>query len=463
MQYRTILRKEKTFNIYLQKWYHIMLHIKQTFFLLFLLFIVVQKPILAQTTLDIQGHADCKTRLSIETKRTLGPSSAPLGYGKMQEFSNNAKDDLYFIENENHSVWYQFVSKTDGTMSFEIDPIDSLSDYDFALYKYTGADFCNNVIEKKVLPIRTNFSRNKIELGGKTGLNKEAQENFVSQGVQEAYSKVIPVAKGDTFVLLVNGVYKNSLGHRLHFGYESNRQLSTDPLPQRKRKKKNYKEQAILIRWGGRVVDEKNQYLGAAHITLRDTKNKELIAEGFSDAETGFYNLMFFTLEDALQNPLYIEVQRRGYLFTDTILNPYELTQSLKHIPLRLKLKTLEKGKRFQFFNIGFQFMSAVPLTRSQSCLEALLKTMQMHENLKIRIEGHANGCCDVLKRESSEEAAQEISNKRADAIAQFLIKNGISSHRISTLGYGITRMLYENKSTNAHLNRRIEIEVLDL
>ena len=106
--------------------------------------------------------------------------------------------------------------------------------------------------------------------------------------------------------------------------------------------------------------------------------------------------------------------------------------------------------------------MSAQPLTRSQSYLEALLKTMQLHKNLKIQIEGHANGCCDILRGESSEEAAQEVSIKRADAIAQFLIENGIASHRLRTVGYGLTRMLYENKSPNAHLNRRIEIEVLD-
>jgi outer membrane protein OmpA-like peptidoglycan-associated protein len=455
--------KEKTFNIYLQELRRIMYNLNKCFLLLLILmFVPTQNSIFAQATLDIQGHGDCKTRLTIETKRTLGPSSSPLGYGDVQEFSKNSKDDLYFMENENHSVWYQFVSKTSGTMSFEIDPLDSLNDYDFALYKYTGAHFCDNVIEKKQLPIRTNFSRNKVELGGKTGLNKEAKENFVSQGIQAAYSNVIPVTKGDTFVLLVNGVYKNSLGHNLHFGYQSNRQLSTDPLPQRKPKEKTYTEEPTLIRWGGRVVDENNQYLGAAHVTLRDVNTKELIAEGFSDAETGLYGLIFFTLEDALQDPLYIEAQRSGYLFTDTIINPYELTQSLKHIPLRLKLKKLKKGRRFQLFDVGFQFMSAVPLTRSQSCLDALLKTMQMHESLNIRIEGHANGCCTVLRAESSEEAAQEISNKRADAIAQFLIKNGIASDRLSIIGYGLTRMLYENKSPNAHLNRRIEIEVLD-
>ena len=208
-----------------------------------LFFISFQSSIFAQASLNIQGHADCKTRLMIETKKTLGPSASPLGYGNIQEFSHNAKDDLYFMENENHSVWYQFASKTSGTMHFEIDPLDSLNDYDFALYRYTEGDFCKHVIEKKILPIRTNFSRNKIEIGGKTGLSETAQDSFVSQGVQVAYSKSVSVKKGDTFVLLVNAVYKNSSGHRLHFGYQSNRQLSTDPLPEPKRKEKTYTEE----------------------------------------------------------------------------------------------------------------------------------------------------------------------------------------------------------------------------
>lgn len=435
---------------------------KHYLFLLNCLFIIIQSPVFAQVTLDIQDHADCKTRLTIETKKTVGPSSAPLGYGEEQEFSRNSKNDLYFMENENHSVWYQFVSKTSGSLSFEIAPLDSLNDYDFALYRYTGAHFCEDIIQKKQLPVRTNFSRNKIELGGKTGLNKDAQDSFVSQGVQAAYSKVLSVKKGDTLVLLVNGIYKNSLGHRLHFGYQSNRQLSTDPLPQRKQKEKSYTEDPTLIRWGGRVVDENNESLGAA-ITLTDTKTKELVAEGISNAETGFYSLVFFTLEDQLKNPLYIEVQRSGYFFTDTILNPYELTQRLEQIPLRLKLQKLKKGKRFVLLDLSFQFMSDVPLTRSQSSLDALLRTMQSDENLSIQIEGHANGCCDSGGAASSEEDAQEISSHRADAIAQFLIKNGIASHRLRTVGYGTTRTLYENKTAHAYLNRRIEIKILDL
>lgn len=427
-----------------------------------LFFISFQHIILAQSSLGIQGHADCNTRLIIETQKTVGPSSSPFGYGEVQEFSNNSKDDLYFIENENHSVWYQFESKTSGTMRFEIDPLDSLNDYDFALYRHIGEDFCKDVIEKKILPIRTNFSRNKIDIGGKTGLSETAKDSFVSQGLQVAYSKSVSVKKGDTFVLLVNGVYKNSSGHRLHFGYQSNRQLSTDPLPETKRKEKTYTEEPTLIRWGGKILDENNQGVGGARITLRDTKTKELIAEGVSDGERGFYSLVFFTLEDQFQNPLYLEVQCRGYLFTDRILNPYKLTKEIKHIPLELKLQALKKGNRFQLFDIGFPFMSDVPFTRSQNSLGALLKTLQMHDNLAIQIEGHANGCCDMYGEAYSSEQAQDVSLRRANAIAQFLIKNGIASKRLRTIGYGVTRLLYENKSVNAHLNRRIEIEVLD-
>ena len=82
--------------------------------------------------------------------------------------------------------------------------------------------------------------------------------------------------------------------------------------------------------------------------------------------------------------------------------------------------------------------MSNVPLSRSKSSQEALLKTMQKHKKLKSQIEGHDNGCCDILIGETSEETTHKISEKRADAIARFLIKNGIASDRLGTVGFGL-------------------------
>jgi flagellar motor protein MotB len=40
--------------------------------------------------------------------------------------------------------------------------------------------------------------------------------------------------------------------------------------------------------------------------------------------------------------------------------------------------------------------------------------------------------------------------------------KHSIVHKRLYTIGYGIKKLLYENKSVSTPLNRRIEIEVLD-
>lgn len=409
--------------------------------------------------LDIRSHADCTTRLLIETKKKVGPTTAPKDYGQDLEFKDNAPDDLHFMEAERHSVWYQFDSKTTGSMSFEIEPLDTLNDYDFALYKYTDEHFCIDVKNKTILPIRTNFSRNKTEIGSKTGLHQKASQAFISRGVNPAYSKAIAVEKGETYVLLVNNIYKNGSGHLLHFDYKSNRQLSTEPLKKTPSKSKQYVEEPTLIRWGGKIIDDNNQAVGGAHILLKDVKTQEVIAEGVSDSASGRYYLIFTAVEDQWVNPMHLKVQRKGYLFTDSLVNPYQLTRAFRHNPPTLALQSLAKGKRFRLFDILFINRTATPMTRSMPSIHALLETMQQNPQLKIKIEGHLSGCCPEPAHQA---AAIQISNDRAKAIYQYLVDHGIAPERMTAIGYDCQYVLFNTTGPKSHLNRRIEIEVLD-
>ena len=426
----------------------------QPFFIL--LFLILPFSGTAQT-LDIRAHADCITRLSIETKKKIGPTTAPKDYGQDLEFRDNAPDDLHFMEAESHSVWYQFDSKTTGSMSFEIEPLDTLNDYDFALYKYTDENFCADVKNKSILPIRTNFSRNKTEIGSKTGLHQKASQEFISRGVNPAYSKAITVEKGETYVLLVNNVYKNGSGHFLHFDYKSNRQLSTEPIQKSTPKQKQYIEEPTLIRWGGKVLDENNRAIGGAHILLKDVKTQEVVAEGISDSASGRYYLVFTSVEDQWVNPMHLKVQRKGYLFTDSLVNPYQLTRAFRHNPPTLTLQPLAKGKRFQLFNILFHDRVATPMTRSKPSINALLEMMQQNPQLKIKIAGHTSGCCPIHK-----DASAKVSLERAQTIYQHLVDHGIAPERMTTVGYDCQYVLFNTTGPNSHLNRRIEIEVLD-
>lgn len=382
-------------------------------------------------TLNVNGHADCETRLSIETRKTVGPTTSPKGHGEALEFSQNEKGDVHFMERENNTVWYEFTSKTKGKLTFELEPLDSLNDYDFVLYKYTDENFCADVQSKKILPIRTNFSRNKPEIFSKTGLKNKSEDALVPAGINPAYSQSVEVSSKEKYVLLVNNVYDNGEGHLLHFDY------------------------GVSISLAGKVVNIAGEGNLESSITLTNTKTGAVVAEATSDSVTGAYKLVFDLPKTQLNDPLHLEVLKEGYFFYDTVVTAFKIVTKMRDIELKTPIRKLKKGARFVVSNILFYGNSPKPMPASLLSMKALYKTMKRNKKLKISIEGHTNGCSQ------GEAYSQSLSNGRAGTVYNFLIENGIEASRLSSIGYGCRKMLHAMASPGAHLNRRVEIEIV--
>lgn len=398
-----------------------------------MLFTIFSINVQAQDTLlNVNNYADCNKMLLIETSKNIGPTTAPVGYGDLLEFDKNSKESLHFMERENHSVWYKFTTKTNGNLLFEIEPLDSLNDYDFALYKYTGEGFCEAVKNKTILPVRTNFSRNKPEIDSKTGLSVFALDEFVTAGINPAYSKALAVKPKEEYVLLVNNVYENGAGHILHFDYSVN------------------------LSFSGVVNDDENKAALAANITLTNTKTGDIIAETTSDSITGAYKLAFDIPKSQMNDLLHLEIFKDGYFFSDTVITAYNLAKDMRDVKLKTQIKKLKKGDRFVVVNILFHGDSPKPLERSLPTIQALYKTMKRNKSLKISIEGHTNGCSH------GSDYSMNLSNARAGTVYDFLVEQNISDARLAKIGYGCTRELYNTLGHLAYLNRRVEIEVLD-
>ena len=105
-------------------------------------------------------------------------------------------------------------------------------------------------------------------------------------------------------------------------------------------------------------------------------------------------------------------------------------------------------------------------LPQSIPQLIALQKALQENPKLKIRVEGHV--CCidTALAQDALDEGTGEyaLSQNRARAIAQELVKRGIARERIQAVGYGKRRALFprEQNQEEAERNRRVEIRVLE-
>lgn len=88
----------------------------------------------------------------------------------------------------------------------------------------------------------------------------------------------------------------------------------------------------------------------------------------------------------------------------------------------------------------------------SQANLDVLANYMKSHKKSSITVEGHTDSI-------GSAEANQDISEKRANAVKEYLVSKGIDGSRIRTKGYGKTKPIATNKTREGRAkNRRIEI-----
>lgn len=104
---------------------------------------------------------------------------------------------------------------------------------------------------------------------------------------------------------------------------------------------------------------------------------------------------------------------------------------------------------------VHFQTNSHIIRGVSYPLLSRLSKLVSEHpEYTHISIEGHA----DVR---GPEQFNKELSQRRAESVLEFMVKQGVARERLSAKGFGSERPLVEATSEHAHLlNRRVEFVV---
>ena len=99
---------------------------------------------------------------------------------------------------------------------------------------------------------------------------------------------------------------------------------------------------------------------------------------------------------------------------------------------------------------------------------------------MKIKLHGHTNGNShgkvihlgekdndDLFNLKSTKHvetsgSAQKLSEYRAETIQHYLFKQGIAESRVDIKGWGGKKMLYDKHSSQANLNVRVEVEILE-
>jgi outer membrane protein OmpA-like peptidoglycan-associated protein len=106
--------------------------------------------------------------------------------------------------------------------------------------------------------------------------------------------------------------------------------------------------------------------------------------------------------------------------------------------------------KNFLFDAGGWQLK---PETRE--ALDELVVHIQKNVSLRLLIQGHSDS-------RGSDDLNQKLSEKRAEAVAAYLARNGVPSHRLTTVGYGSSQPVATNENPEGRAqNRRVVIKTI--
>jgi len=204
----------------------------------------------------------------------------------------------------------------------------------------------------------------------------------------------------------------------------------------------------------GTVVDKTTGIPIQATVIIRSKNFRDSIATD----STGY-----FSKKVPINTVVGIDVFAHGYFFETEML---KVASKLKNAPtLTFELPPATAGEKAAIKDLFFVGGKALLLPKSKPVLPKVLRFMQVNSNLKIEIAGHINlpyrKGAYFIQPDTRE---QTLSENRAKLVYDYLIKNGISSERITWKGYGNSQMKfpYTNKEVEMKQNRRVEIKVIE-
>lgn len=137
-------------------------------------------------------------------------------------------------------------------------------------------------------------------------------------------------------------------------------------------------------------------------------------------------------------------------------------TVNLLSDPARQTVELLPEGvlQKLVFRNIYFYANTADIVPESFRVLEQMLKELQAHPGVHIQVRGHVNWPEPNPVTPQIHQELQELSDKRAKAVMNWLIKKGIPAEHLSAVGLGYSQMVFPQAVTEGQQaqNRRVEI-----
>ncbi|MCX7636765.1 MAG: OmpA family protein [Cyclobacteriaceae bacterium] len=222
--------------------------------------------------------------------------------------------------------------------------------------------------------------------------------------------------------------------------------------PETKPEPKPQAQPKFPLRYVVRVVDASTGQPLNARVRLQGARDNIVVAG--TAKETGVTEFIINT-EGAKDYRLAVE--QEGYAFVNQNVRLPGAGEQERTEVRTVELRKLTTGVVGVLRNIYFDFDKATFRTESYTELNKLERMMAENPNLKVEIAGHTDNIGTAAYN-------MQLSQRRAEAVKDYLVKKGIDPRRVVAKGYGKTRPLASNddEKEGRELNRRVEFRVIE-
>ena len=200
----------------------------------------------------------------------------------------------------------------------------------------------------------------------------------------------------------------------------------------------------------GRVFDMETGQNLSADFQLQDISTGQLVVVSHGNKFTGD-----FLVSLPVGGKYAFKAEHTGYMFYSGHFDIDKSHPLDKPYLLDIGLNAIKQGVKMTLENIFFETDSYELLEASKIELNGLIKFMQDNKNVKILIGGHTDNVGTPAHN-------QQLSEKRAESVYNYLISNGISADRLQFKGFGMDNPIESNDTEEGRAkNRRTEVTIL--
>ena len=199
------------------------------------------------------------------------------------------------------------------------------------------------------------------------------------------------------------------------------------------------------------IIDGETKTPLAAKVGLRGLNDNIIV--GSTPVQPGVYE---FRITSSQAKDYRLSIEKAGYVFLNQNVNIKGAGSGDQTLNRTIELRRLNVGTTSILRNIYFDYDRATFKTGSYSDLNKLEGMLRQNSSIRVEISGHTDAY-------GHWQYNRTLSQKRAEAVKDFLTKKGIDPRRIKAVGYGESKPLATNddEQEGRELNRRVEFKVL--